>query len=170
MRQAISSISNFIEWLCKAIGGISVGAFVIVISIQVIFRNLLKLPLIWANDIAVVLFVWSVFFGSAIAVRHRKHYVLEFIPQKFKKTNCFLDLVGDISGFLFFSFLVGEGYKYTIMGLSRLSPSIGLPQAYFFMCIPLSGLFMLWFNMGIFVSDLKHMRSLFNAKEAKVNE
>lgn len=170
MKQAISSISNLIEWLCKAIGGISVGAFVIVISMQVVFRNFLKLPLIWANDIAVVLFVWSVFFGSAIAVRHKKHYVLEFIPEKYVKTNCFLDLIGDIAGFLFFSFLVIEGYKYTIMGLSRFSPSIGLPQAYFFMCIPLSGLFMLWFNMGIFVSDLKRMISLFTAKEAKVNE
>ncbi|HWP50553.1 MAG TPA: TRAP transporter small permease subunit [Clostridia bacterium] len=170
MRQAISSISNFIEWVCKAIGGFSVGAFVTVISIQVVFRNLLKLPIIWANDIAVVLFVWSVFFGSAIAVRHKKHYVLEFIPEKYSKLNCFLDLVGDLSGFLFFLFLIVEGYKYTIMGMSRLSPSIGLPQAYFFMCIPLSGLFMMWFNTGIFVSDVKHMISLFKAKEAIINE
>lgn len=170
MRQIIASISNFIERLCKVIGGFSVGAFVVAISIQVIFRNFLKLPIIWANDIAVVFFVWAVFFGSAIAVRHRKHYVLEFVPQKFAKTNCVLDLIGDISGFVFFAFLVIYGYQYTVMGLSRLSPSIGLPQAYFFMCIPLSGLFMLWFNMGIFTADLKRMIALLKAREVIIHE
>ena len=83
MRQTISSISNFIEGLCKAIGGLSVGAFVVVISIQVIFRNLLKLPIIWANDIAVVFFVWSVFFWSSKGFRAINHYFVVFFQQKF---------------------------------------------------------------------------------------
>lgn len=167
MRSTITSISNALEWLCKAIGGISVGAFVTVITIQVIFRNFLKFPLIWANDVSVVLFVWAVFFGSAIAVRHKKHYVLEFVPEKYAKTNCFLDLVGDISGFVFFFFLIFCGYQYTAMGINRLSPSLGIPQAYFFACIPLSGLFMMWFNIGIFVKDVSHMVALCKSKEGK---
>ena len=167
MMNWIKAISDGIEFLCKLIGGFAVFSFVCVISLQVILRNMLRIPLIWANDISVVFFVWAVFFGSAIAVRHRKHFVLEFVPEKYIKINCVLDIIGDLSGFVFFSFLVIYGYDFTIMGLRRLSSSLNIPQAYFFACIPISGLFMLWFNTGIFISDVKRLVTLCKSEVAQ---
>lgn len=153
VNNTVSKISNAVESICKVIGGISVGGFIVVVTLQVICRNFLKMPLIWANDISLVFFIWSVFFGSAVAVRHRKHYVLDLIPERLVKINLSCDLIGDICGFLFFGFLILSGFKYTMMGFSRLSTSINIPQAYFFMCIPLSACFMFWFNIGIFAED-----------------
>lgn len=158
------TFSDAIEWLCKAIGGLSVAVFVCIISMQVIGRNLLKIPMVWANDLSVVFFVWAVFFGSAIAVRHRAHYVLDFLPERFAKTNCLLDIIGDIAGFIFFYVLIRYGYTFTMMGMSRLSPSMNIPQAYFFACIPLSGCFMTWYTLLNFASDIKKMLSLFSGK------
>ena len=97
--------------------------FVIIITLQVVGRNFLKIPMVWSNDLSVVFFVWAVFFGSAIAVRYRRHYVLEFLPEKFRKANCFLDIIGDISGLIFFYIFIRYGYNYTVMGLIRLSPA-----------------------------------------------
>lgn len=95
--KAIKTLSDAIEKICEGIGILSVAAFVVVISLQVVCRNFLKISMVWANDISVVCFVWAVFLGSAIAVRHRAHYVLAFLPERFEKSNCFLDIVGDIA-------------------------------------------------------------------------
>ena len=166
LSKGIKMFSDLLEKISRIIGGVSVAVFVVIISLQVVGRNILKVPMVWANDLSVVFFVWAVFFGSAIAVRYRKHYVLEFLPEKFAKTNCFLDIVGDISGVIFFYILIRYGYQYTIMGLVRLSPSMNIPQAYFFACIPLSGCFMMWYTILNLAEDFRHMASLLGKKEA----
>ena len=84
----VKVFSDLIEKVCEGIGTLSVAAFVVIISLQVVCRNFLKIPMVWANDISVVCFVWAVFLGSAIAVRHRAHYVLAFLPDRFEKSNC----------------------------------------------------------------------------------
>lgn len=157
-------LSDFIEWVCKAIAGVSVVTFVVIICIQVLGRNVLKLPMIWANDLSVVFFVWSCFFGSAVAVRHRAHYVLEFLPERFVRCNAFLDIVGDLAGIVFFYVMIRYGYDYTIMGLRRFSTSINIPQAYFFACIPLSACFMMWYTLEHLAGDIKRFLEVMGQK------
>ena len=160
----VKVFSDLIEKVCEGIGTLSVAAFVVIISLQVVCRNFLKIPMVWANDISVVCFVWAVFLGSAIAVRHRAHYVLAFLPDRFEKSNCLLDIISNIAGIIFFYVLIRYGAVYTIMGMKRLSTAINIPQAYFFMCIPLSGCFMMWYTLIHMVNDVRRMISLFNKK------
>ena len=160
----VKVFSDLIEKVCEGIGTLSVAAFVVIISLQVVCRNFLKIPMGWANDISVVCFVWAVFLGSAIAVRHRAHYVLAFLPDRFEKSNCLLDIISNIAGIIFFYVLIRYGSVYTIMGMKRLSTAINIPQAYFFMCIPLSGCFMMWYTLIHMVNDVRRMISLFNKK------
>ena len=160
----VKVFSDLIEKVCEGIGTLSVAAFVVIISLQVVCRNFLKIPMVWANDISVVCFVWAVFLGSAIAVRHRAHYVLAFLPDRFEKSNCLLDIISNIAGIIFFYVLFRYGSVYTIMGMKRLSTAINIPQAYFFMCIPLSGCFMMWYTLIHMVNDVRRMISLFNKK------
>lgn len=160
----VKVFSDLIEKVCEGIGTLSVATFVVIISLQVVCRNFLKIPMVWANDISVVCFVWAVFLGSAIAVRHRAHYVLAFLPDRFEKSNCLLDIISNIAGIIFFYVLIRYGSVYTIMGMKRLSTAINIPQAYFFMCIPLSGCFMMWYTLIHMVNDVRRMISLFNKK------
>ena len=160
----VKVFSDLIEKVCEGIGTLSVAAFVVMISLQVVCRNFLKIPMVWANDISVVCFVWAVFLGSAIAVRHRAHYVLAFLPDRFEKSNCLLDIISNIAGIIFFYVMIRYGTVYTIMGMKRLSTAINIPQAYFFMCIPLSGCFMMWYTLIHMVNDVRRMISLFNKK------
>ena len=125
-----------------------------VIFLQVVLRNAFKMPIIWANDVAVISFVWATFFGSACAVRKRSHYTVELIPAKFAKTNKILDLIGDISGFIFFYVLIRYGTHYAQLGLRRMSTSMNIPMAYFFACIPVSAVFMMIFNADVFMTDV----------------
>ncbi len=160
MKKWIEPISNVIENICKFIAAFAVGAFVIIISMQVFSRNLFKIPMVWANDLSVVFFVWAVFFGSAIAVHHRAHYDVALFPERFQKTNCALDLLADIAGIVLFYIMIRYGIKYTQMGLKRLSPSMNIPQAWFFACIPASACFMMWYTILNLAEDITKMKNL----------
>ncbi len=160
MKYWTQTLSNIIEWICKFIAAFAVGAFVVVICMQVFSRNLFKVPMIWANDLSVVFFVWAVFFGSAIAVRHRAHYDVALFPERFAVLNCALDIIADIAGILLFYIMIRYGYDYTLMGLKRLSPSMNIPQAWFRACIPTSGCFMMWYTLLNLISDVKKMMAL----------
>ena len=87
-----------------------------------------------------------------------------FQPDRFEKSNCLLDIISNIAGIIFFYVMIRYGTVYTIMGMKRLSTAINIPQAYFFMCIPLSGCFMMWYTLIHMVNDVKRMISLFNKK------
>ena len=154
LKQCYYKIEDFITAVCKVVGGLSVFIFVMVIFLQVVLRNAFKMPIIWANDVAVISFVWATFIGSACAVRKRSHYTVELIPAKFAKTNKILDLIGDISGFIFFYVLIRYGIHYAQLGLRRMSTSMNIPMAYFFACIPVSAVFMMIFNADVFMTDV----------------
>ena len=95
--------------------------------------------------------------------------MLAFLPERFEKSNCFLDIIGDIAGIIFFYVLIRYGYDYTIMGLKRMSTAINIPQAYFFMCIPLSGCFMMWYTILDIISDVKKMVLFVKGKKEVTN-
>ena len=166
MKKAIEVLSDIIERICKFIAALAVGAFVVIICMQVFSRNLFKVPMIWANDLSVVAFVWAVFFGSAIAVRHRAHYDVALFPERMKKLNCALDILADLSGIVLFYILIRYGTVYTQMGLKRLSPSLNIPQAWFFACMPCSGLFMMWYTLLNLCEDVQKMGRLLKGGQA----
>ena len=160
MKKWVETLSNIIEGICKFIAAFSVGAFVIIICMQVFSRNVFKVAMVWANDLSVVFFVWAVFFGSAIAVRHRAHYDVALVPEKYGKINKMLDILADIAGLVLFYLMIRYGYKYTVMGLKRLSPSMNIPQAWFFACIPASACFMIWYTVLNLAEDIRKMTQL----------
>ena len=166
MNNWIEILSNVIERICKFIAAFAVGAFVVIICMQVFSRNLFRVPMVWANDLSVVYFVWAVFFGSAIAVRHRAHYDVALFPERFRKINCALDILADLAGIVLFYIMIRYGYNYTVMGLKRLSPSMNIPQAWFFACIPTSACFMMWYTILNLKEDLTKMSGLLKGGNA----
>ena len=166
MKKTIETISDVIEKVCKFIAAFAVGAFVIIICMQVFSRNLFKVPMIWANDLSVVFFVWAVFFGSAIAVHHRAHYDVALFPEKYVKFNCALDILADLAGIVLFYIMIRYGYTYTVKGRKRLSPSMNIPQAWFFACIPASGCFMMWYTILNLAEDLKKMQKAVKGEQS----
>jgi len=49
---------------------------------QVLFRYVLEIPVPWTEELARVLFVVSMLFGMAIAIREKEHIVVDFLLNK----------------------------------------------------------------------------------------
>jgi len=60
-----------------------------VVFFQVFNRFILKAPLAWTEELAMLLFQWVVFLGAAVGVKRMSHFgidlVVEMLPQKTRR-------------------------------------------------------------------------------------
>lgn len=73
---------------------------------QVLFRYVLRISVPWTEELARILFIQTMFFGIAVAIRENEHIVVDFL---FKKMNIRLQAVGHLlyngAIFIFLCFL-----------------------------------------------------------------
>lgn len=154
----LEKINNGIEYVCLTVGYMLLSLFILVVFAKVIVRNLFHVPMMWADEIAVTCFIWTVFLGAAVAVRSKLHYTVDLAPNKYK-LNLILDVVAHFFILTFLYVMIFHGYTFTLMGLSRLSTALTIPLAVTFAAIPVSGAVMLFFTVEQIVKDMKKIRS-----------
>lgn len=154
----LEKVNNVIEKVCLMIGFLLLSTFIVVVLLKVIVRNYFNIPMMWADEVAVICFIWTVFLGAAVAVRHKRHYTVDLAPNKIK-LNLSLDIVAHIIVLSLIYVMVFHGYTFMMMGLSRFSTALTIPLAYTFAAIPVSGLFMFFFTIEQFIKDIVTLRA-----------
>src|SRR5699024_8631104 len=142
----LKKVNDQIEQLLLTIGFLLLGTFIVVVLLKVMIRNFMHFPMMWADEVAVICFIWTVFLGAAVAVRRKIHYTVDLAPSKVK-LNLFFDLLAHIIILSLVYVMIVHGYSFTKMGLSRFSTVLTIPLAYTFIAIPVSGCFMLLFTV-----------------------
>ena len=159
-------INDWLESVLKVSGAVLLFIFTSVVLLQVIARNYLQIAFTWTIEISLMTFIWAVFLGAAVAIRQRKHYIVEVFPSSFVRTNVLLDVLSDILGFVFIYVLIRGGWDFTIMGMQRYCSSIDVSQAWLVAAMPVSAVFMFLFSLEVFIGDLGRMSKAFSGKEA----
>jgi len=54
-----------------------------VVFLGVIFRHFLSLPLVWSEEFARIMLIWTVFSGAAAVLIRGEHIAVEFLLEKF---------------------------------------------------------------------------------------
>jgi TRAP-type transport system small permease protein len=155
----MQAINDLVERVFMIVAGVLFAIFIATIFYQVLARNYLSISVNWTDEVALLCFVWSVFLGAAVAVRRRAHYVVELLPEGFITANNALRLFGSVACLPVIYVLVVHGQIFTGMGLRRASVSLGIPLAYVFAAIPVSGLAMAAFSVEVIRDDLRRLRS-----------
>jgi TRAP-type C4-dicarboxylate transport system permease small subunit len=82
---AWDSALTTLVWIYRAVLIGLVTAIVAIVSIAVVFRYVLNMPLIFSFDLATILFVWLVFLGLAQAAHEGAHLAVDlftgFLPE-----------------------------------------------------------------------------------------
>ena len=76
MLQKIKKVINVIDMTGFGISMIGLAALSFA---AVIFRFCFNNPIIWIEEVQMILVVWSVFFGASIAIREKEHMAVEII-------------------------------------------------------------------------------------------
>ncbi|AKL93806.1 tripartite ATP-independent periplasmic transporter, DctQ component [Clostridium aceticum] len=135
---SMKRISDLLDWIMVRVVFIGIVGMIISITLQIIFRVFFS-ALVWTEEAARYLLIWSSFLGATLAYKRKMHIAVTFgveqLPRKLKKVVMLLSIV--LSMF-FFGVCAYYGLELIKMQIFQLSPALRLPMKYVYLGIPLS--------------------------------
>ena len=132
---ALIRFDNRTERLLLVLGGITVVGFVFTVFTDVIFRTFFS-PIVWMEEVSRLLYMWSIFLGSAVAFRHGAHFKNPIVRRT-------LAVLAYLLSVIFVVVLLYFGYQFALQGIVKKSLPSGIPLIVYRMSFPVSGAFML---------------------------
>ena len=124
---------------------------------QVVSRFLIRAPSSFTEELAGFLLIWIGLLGAAYALRTRAHLGIDLLTEKLsadkqRMANLFSYFV---CGLFALSVLVFGGSQLTLLTweLEQVSGALGMPMAYVYSVIPLSGLLMVCYSLEFMVAE-----------------
>ena len=153
-RVMVSRFSNALVRVVEA--GLWLGflALIITVGLQVVARNVFRIPLIWTLDVAQLLFSWLIFIGAAIAFRKGAHYTVDILPASKAWLNAVLAVVGFLAAALVTYVLIVPGFTLVSIRTGGSIPSLGISTLWLYLPIPLAGLILAVFLVEALVARI----------------
>lgn len=138
------ALDNVIKRIERLIIQLALFVMVVVTFAQVVARFVFMSPLSWSEEMGRFLFVWITFFGASYALSFNKHFCVDFLlsalsPAMKKHFETAISVV--ILSFC--AIMVYYGTVVTKFTILQVSPAMLLPMTYPYLCIPISGIFMI---------------------------
>lgn len=117
---------------------------------ELIARNFLGTTIIWSAEFATMCFIWIAFMGSTAAARRSEHFNVDLI-ERWAPAGSRLDFWLKVLAAAVFSgfgaVLLINGINFVEAGMSRFSFSLGIPQGYTMVIMPVSGALFLFYGL-----------------------
>lgn len=133
-----------------------ITAMICISSWQVLSRYVFKRPSAFTEEFLRFALIWLSMLGIAYMFGKKQHISIDFLKKKFNpKDKVLLELI-IIGVFTLFSIVVmiAGGGNAVMMSTKQISPSLGLPMAYVYLSLPVSGIFIAAYSVLI-ICDLK---------------
>lgn len=134
-------------------------SMVAIIFAQVITRYFLKIPLVWSEELARYLFMWTIFLGSAVAVGNKGHVVIDFVirlvPEKYMPYN---ELLVNSIIVVYLVFMTYSSFQVLPVVQSSLTSALGISYAYVYAALPVSCIIMAIYLLRNFIDNINAIR------------
>lgn len=154
LNRILQKISHGIFKVFFVFATVTFAALLIMLLANVFSRNFLTGSITEVEEFSKFVFTWMMFMGISIGVYHKKHLGVEFVVEKYpKKIRRLFGLISDLLTIVLFLILVIYGFKYSSSTMRMYSPILHIPYGMVYLCIPLSGIFSLFFCVARVVED-----------------
>lgn len=132
------------EFLIEAACAVSVVALTVIVCLQVFNRFVLKTPLAWSEDMAMLLFQWVVFLGAALGVKRLRHFGIELVVRRFpERLRHAVELLSPLVMTIVALVMIVQGWAILGMNRTRIFSSMDVTYTWAFLPIPISGVLIL---------------------------
>jgi TRAP-type C4-dicarboxylate transport system permease small subunit len=115
-------------------------ALAVTVFIQVFNRFVLKTPLAWSEDLAMLLFQWMVFLGAALGVERMRHFGIELMVKQLPaRARHAVGLVVPVIIGIVAIIMVSQGITLLSFNLTRMYGTMNLSYTWAYLPIPVSG-------------------------------
>ena len=133
----VSKIEDFLAVVFLAV--LSVSVF-----LGVFYRYVLRNPLIWSDELALICFVWLVFIGAGICARQKAHVGIEMLVERFPgQVARYVRLLTDIVVIIILAMLIYFGIQHALYASGSRTTALGISWTYVFLSIPVGSTLML---------------------------
>ncbi|WP_289623269.1 TRAP transporter small permease [Flagellimonas yonaguniensis] len=148
---------NILENILARLLVVLMSLMVLNVLWQVFSRYVMGEPSPFTDELARFLMIWLGLLGAAYVSAKNGHVAIDVLVKRANAKNQRL-LKRVVSGFIILfclaSMVTGGGWLvYTTYELKQLSPALGLPLAYVYIVIPLSGLIVVYNKVVEILTD-----------------
>lgn len=163
----MKQLRNVIDKVMRALNAAAMAILTLLVIWQVFTRYILNSPSTWSEELAAYMFAWVTVFGAAYVFGKREHMNIPVIVERFSLRNQnSLQILAESLNFIFaLTVMVYGGYEITKLTMGQMSSSLPLQMGYFYMCIPISGIFIALYSV-LNIKDLLDARKDIVEEEA----
>ncbi|ARK32428.1 2,3-diketo-L-gulonate TRAP transporter small permease protein YiaM [Halalkalibacter krulwichiae] len=145
INKKLDQMTTVLNWFL----GIILTLMLLITFIQVVLRYVFNSPLIWADEVTLVMLTWYGYIIIAILVKEGKHISLEFLYSRFNQmTKKGLDLLRNILILGFAILMVYFGSEMVINTQGRHLPASHLPRSLLYFPLIISGLLISFYTIN----------------------
>lgn len=140
MRRVLTHLARVNETLCDAarkFAGLLLVAMVVVVLLQIVFRYVLNDSLIWTEELAKTMMVWTAFLVAPWAYRAganvRIEIFLDEMPRVFRES---LQLMLNLLVLWIVTVFLWESFGFWQRGLTVRADSLSIQVAWFYSVVP----------------------------------
>ena len=111
----------------EIMASVAVSITVLVVTINVVLRYIFGFVVPWSEELSVICFIWTVYFGISSCYKHKLHMgvdvVIQLLPQKAKRPfrmliSCFLLVLNLLMAYLSYDYMMLSSKVTPVMGMS----------------------------------------------------
>ena len=161
----IKRILNNLEEIIGAI--LFIMMFAILVA-QIVFRQIFDSPLVWSEELAILLFTYVGMLGVSIGVKYRQHVFIDFLYNKFsgkglKIANTFIQSVVFISLIA----MIQIGYKLFLRKKIFQLIALKISAGWMYIALPLIATLMLIRFFQVIREDYKEGKFIISPKHVE---
>lgn len=130
-------LDNIESYICRTL----LATFVVLLFMQIIFREFANYSFSWTEELSTYMFVWFVFFGASYAAKMSAHnrvtFQLKFLSHRGVQI---VEGIADLFWIAFNVYFIYLSYDFVFnkMNLFWKSQTLGVPMKYIYMILPLA--------------------------------
>ena len=166
MRRVLTQLAKINELLCgtaRNFAGLLLVAMVVVVILQIVFRYVLNDSLIWTEELAKTMMVWTAFLVAPWAYRAGANIRIEiFVDEMPRAVRKSLELLLNLLILWIVIVFLWESFGFWQRGLSVRADSLPIQVAWFYSVVPV--VFALMLLAGVELT-LRNVLALINPEE-----
>src|SRR6201986_4572303 len=142
-RSVAASLEAFLGMLVEIPAAILVVAEIVILFAGVIWRYVLREPLIWSDELASILFLWLAMLGAAVAFRRAEHMRMTAIVASAKPAmRAYLDVVATCAALAFLLLIVWPAWDYAYEESFITTPALQISNSWRAAALPIGTVLM----------------------------
>lgn len=153
-------LAERLERIQARITFVFIAALVVFVSLQILVRLLLKMPLfLWTEELSRYVLVWMVFLGIGVGVKNDRHFAMDLLLSLLgPRWGMALRIFTDLCMGVILVMLVLAGLRFTRFGLFQYGLTVEISMVAVYSAIPIGGVLALLYLIERIQRRVRDMR------------